>query len=91
MSPPAKKRARVQKHKLRAELVSLGEFCPIDECNPEECLVYKIRKLNQPQRLQWLNALSQEELAYLNAYQKVCLNAQLALNSFATDYKTLTD
>ena len=85
MSATAKKQAHCLKDKLRAEVFSLAESCPIDECNPEDCPMYNFRKLKHPQRLHWLNALSQEELAYLIAYHDICLNARLALKAFAAD------
>jgi len=90
MSTPEKERGHFQE-KLRAEVISLGQFCPIDECNPEDCPLYDFRRLKHPEQMLWLNGLSQDELAYLIAYHQIYLNTQIALKTFATDYKTLTD
>jgi hypothetical protein len=81
MKDTAKKRTTARKNELRAAVLSLVEFCPIDECNPEECPLHKVRKLKRPERLEWLSALSEDDLAHLTAYHHVCLNLKLALKT----------
>ena len=65
------------KDKLRADLFPLVEVCPVEECNPEDCPLYLLRKKNYTERLEWLNNLGENDLAYLAAYHDVCLNLKL--------------
>lgn len=62
---------------LRAGILNLDECCPVEDCNPEECPLYQLRKMKPLQRLEWLNALSEDDLAYLVAYHDVCINFKL--------------
>jgi hypothetical protein len=73
------------KHKTyrKAELItavlSLMEFCPVEDCNPDDCPLYNVRKLKHPQRNKWLSALGEDDLAYLLAYHDVCLNLKMGI------------
>ena len=69
------------KDELRASLFSLTEACPVDECNPKDCPLYLLRKMKRPQRLEWFNALSEDDLVYLASYHHICLKTKLALKS----------
>lgn len=66
-----------RKDELRASLFPLVEICPVEECNPEECPLYLLRKKKYTERLEWINALSEQDLAFLAAYHDVCLNVKL--------------
>jgi len=68
---------------LRASLLSLAEVCPVEECNPQDCPLYQLRKKKFTERLKWLNALSEADLSYLAAYHAVCSNLKLAEKSRA--------
>jgi hypothetical protein len=72
------------KDELRASLLSLTKACPVDECNPEDCPLYSLRKMEPMQRLQWLNALSEDDLVYLATYHHVCMNIKMASKSDAS-------
>jgi len=69
------------KDELRANLLSLTKICPVDECNPEDCPLYLLRKMEPMQRLQWFNALDEDDLAYLATYHHICMNIKVALRS----------
>jgi len=69
------------KDALRASLLCLTETCPVDECNPEDCPLYLLRKMKPRPRLQWFNALNEEDLAYLATYHHVCMNLKVAIRS----------
>jgi len=66
------------KEELRAELRPLIEFSPVDKSNPKDCPLHLLRKAKRPQRLEWLNALDEDDLAYLAAYHHVCLHTKTA-------------
>ena len=67
------------KDELRANLFSLAEACPVEGCNPQDCPLYLFRKLKRPQRLEWCNALSEDDLVYLATYHHICFKTKLAL------------
>lgn len=64
--------------KLRANLRSLVEFCPVDKSNPKDCPLYLLRQMEHPQRLEWFDALSKDDLVYLATYHHICLNTKTA-------------
>ncbi len=70
-----------RKDELRASLLSLTKTCPVDECNPKDCPLYSLRKMELMQRLQWFNALNEDDLVYLATYHHVCMNIKVALKS----------
>jgi hypothetical protein len=59
---------------LRASLLEVVGFCPVDRCNPADCPLFALRKMNRSQRLEWFNALRESDLRYLAAYHHVCMN-----------------
>ncbi len=67
-----------RKDELRASLYSLAETCPVEECNLEECPLFKVRKMKRMERLMWFDALNEQDLVYLNTYHHICLNSKLA-------------
>lgn len=71
------------KDELRASLLSLTRACPVDGCNPKDCPLYSLRKMEPMQRLQWFNALSEDDLFYLATYHHVCMNIRVASKSDA--------
>ena len=72
-----------RKDELRASLLSLTKTCPVDECNPKDCPLYSLRKMELMQRLQWFNALNEDDLVYLATYHHVCMNIKVALKADA--------
>jgi hypothetical protein len=66
-----------RRSELRANLLELVEACPFHRSNPEDCPLFPLRKMRPARRLQWFNALSQDDLDYLASYHHVCLNVQL--------------
>jgi len=70
-----------RKDELRASLLSLAKNCPVDECNPKDCPLYSLRKMEPMQRLQWFNALTEDDLVYLATYHHVCMDIKVALKS----------
>ena len=51
----------------------LAPACPVDHCNPSDCPLFAVRQMKPKDRLQWLQALAETDLAYLAAYHHVCL------------------
>ena len=82
MNDLANKRTRSRKAELRKALSSLAKLCPVDRNNPEDCPLQKVRKLNQSQRVKWINALNDDDLAYLAAYHHICMDVKLAFKAF---------
>ena len=74
---PSQTARQSRKDELRASLYSLTEACPVDECNLELCPLFKVRKMKHMERLMWFDALSEQDLVYLNAYHNSCLSTKL--------------
>jgi hypothetical protein len=66
-----------QKEQLRARLFELADICPFDECNPDDCPLYRLRSLPAKERLAWWRALPEDDLIYLAAYHYVCYGMKL--------------
>ena len=64
---------------FRANLLSLTEVCPVGECNPEDCPLCLVRKMNSLERSAWFNALAEDDLAYLASSHYICMNTKMAL------------
>ena len=65
------------KNELRAELLPLAAACPVDGCNPKDCPLYLLRKMNPAQQLAWFNALGEDDLICLTTYHHVCMATKL--------------
>ena len=80
MNTPGKKKkiSSSRKEELRASLIPLAEACPVDGCNPEDCPLYKVRKMAQSMRLKWFRALTEDDLVFLATYHHVCFSHKLA-------------
>jgi hypothetical protein len=66
-----------QKKALRANLLELTEACPFHHSNPEDCPLYLLRKMKPKKRLQWFNALAENDLIYLASYHRVCFTTKV--------------
>jgi hypothetical protein len=66
-----------KKSEMRDNILSLAMSCPVEHCNPEDCPLFKVRKLELTRRLEWFRQLSDEDLVYLNAYHFTCMKARL--------------
>ena len=69
---------RAQKNELRAILLQLSEACPFHLANPEDCPLFELRRMDPTKRLQWFDALSESDLAYLATYHQFCLRIKMA-------------
>ena len=67
-----------QQHELQAGLLKLFEACPFDETNPKDCPLFSLRKIGPCRRLQWFDALTEDDLGYLAAYHHVCFTIRVA-------------
>jgi hypothetical protein len=63
---------RDQKNQLRADLLELAKACPFHRSKPEDCPLAALRKMKSTERLQWFNALAEDDLLYLATYHRVC-------------------
>ena len=68
---------------LRASLLELVNVCPVEQCNPTDCPLFLLRKMNRRQRLGWFAALNRTDLEYLAAYHNVCMNVRLSAHPLA--------
>lgn len=66
-----------QRAEMLDNLLNLAVNCPVDHCNPVNCPLHDIRKLELGRRLEWFKALTDEDLVYLNSYHFVCLKNRL--------------
>jgi hypothetical protein len=66
------------KARLWANLLTLTEACPVEQCHSAECVVHQLRKKHPTRQLAWFEALSPDDLAYLTAYHHVCLQTKVA-------------
>jgi hypothetical protein len=67
-----------RKDRLRSGLVGLTKRCPVDHCNPVDCLLFSVRNLKPSARLLWLRAVTEEDLDFIAAYHHVCMKVKLA-------------
>ena len=74
-----RKTSRSRKDELMASIISLAKRCPVDECNPEDCLLFSVREMRLSARLKWFNGLTKDDLSFITAYHHVCLNVKLAI------------
>ena len=75
------KAIRGQKRDLRANLLQISEACPFHLANPGDCPLFPLRRMGPTKRLQWVNALSESDLAYLATYHRVCLRIKVESGS----------
>jgi len=65
----------------RAELLDsilhVAMSCPVDLTNPVDCPLFLMRQLDLPERIQWFNALTDDDLAYLASYHCVCMKNKM--------------
>jgi hypothetical protein len=74
-----------RKNQLRANLLELSGNCPFHHDNPEDCPLFLLRKMRPQKRLQWFNALSEDDLAYLATYHRVCFATKVDTGSATLD------
>jgi hypothetical protein len=70
-------RTQARRNELRANLLALSEACPFDHSNPEDCPLFKLRKKKPGERLQWFQALDEDDLVYLATYHHICLTTKV--------------
>jgi hypothetical protein len=64
---------RERPDELRASILKLSDACPFHLANPQDCPLSPLRKLKPAKRVEWVNALSEDDLIYLTLYHRVCL------------------
>jgi len=62
---------------LRDNLLRLVPQCPVEQLNPPDCPLYAVRRAQPARRLQWFDALTEDDLAYLSAYHCVCAQIKM--------------
>jgi hypothetical protein len=68
---------RRRKNELRANLLELSEACPFHHANPRDCPLFPLRKMEPKKRVQWFNALIEDDLMYLATYHRVCFTTKI--------------
>lgn len=69
--------SKQKRSELQDNVLSLAMTCPMEQCNPSNCPLFQVRQMELRKRLQWFKALTDEDLAYLNAYHYVCMKIKL--------------
>ncbi len=72
---------REQKNELRANLLKLSEACPFHHDNPEDCPLFALRKMEPTKRVQWFDALIEDDLVFLANYHRVCFTTKVEAGS----------
>ena len=62
---------------LRSRLEDLIRRCPVEQCHPEDCLLFPLVRMQQSDRVRWMNGLSVESLGFLTSYHYVCLGNKM--------------
>ena len=70
-----------QKNELRVSLLELSEACPFHHANPRDCPLFALRKMKPTKRVQWFNALTENDLEYLATYHRVCFTTKVESGS----------
>ncbi len=66
-----------QKNELRANLLELSEACPFHHDNPEDCPLFALRTMEPTKRVQWFDALAEDDWVYLANYHRVCFTTKV--------------
>ncbi len=66
------------KNKLRTQVVHLTVLCPFDLTNPCTCPLHEIRKKSSIERLDWVDSLTDAEVADILSNHQECLTTKLA-------------
>jgi hypothetical protein len=74
-------------NQMRANVLKLSEACPFHVTNPEDCPLFELRKLAPSKRLQWVKALSKDDLEYLATYHRVCIRIKTGARSTPRETK----
>ena len=72
--------SRRLKAELSAMLSPLARVCPAGQGNPDDCPLYRLRKMKSASRKHWLDALGKDDLVYLANYHHVCLFTKLEMS-----------
>jgi hypothetical protein len=62
---------------LQAYILGVATACPLEQCNPEDCPLFELRRLEPGVRMAWLKTLEESDLEYLASYHFVCLNLKV--------------
>ena len=60
---------------LRRAITGLAEECPVDS-NPKDCQLHKVRKMTMSKRINWVVALTHEELQDVYLEHKKCFSTK---------------
>lgn len=72
-SPPVRKSSEDRLRQVNAQLAEFVKSCPVDERNPAECPLFKLRKQKAEKVAAWIEGLSLDEKEYLLLYHHCCL------------------
>ena len=62
---------------LRAGLLEILNACPVEQCNPPDCPLFRVRNMTPRQRLRWFTSLDHADVEYLASYHYACMNVRL--------------
>ncbi len=80
-APTLKRRgpSRDRRGWLEREAYELSKHCPVDESNPKDCPLCRLRPLSAEERKTWIHELTDDELEYLVSYHSCCCAVRMAL------------
>jgi hypothetical protein len=64
---------------LRHNLLNTLQGCPLDTCQPEDCLLCQVATMDQSARVRWLDGFGLESLQFIASYQFICCEHKLAV------------
>lgn len=62
---------------LREELLELAKDCPLEDGNPEDCILHHVRHMSPAQRLDWVRSLSPDTMSFLLFYHHISIDCKL--------------
>ena len=62
-----------EREEVLSQVIQLTAACPIENCATPLCPLFEVRKLAAGERMEWIRALSNEDLEFLSAYHQICL------------------
>lgn len=65
---------------LEREAYELSKHCPVDQSNPPDCPLCRLRHLGGSERRAWIHQLTDDELEYLATYHSCCCAVRSALS-----------
>jgi hypothetical protein len=67
-----------ERDRLRGYVFGLTVACPYEQDNPSDCPLCPVRQRTLPERLAWVNELTEKQLINILQYHEFCLRSRQA-------------